>query len=83
MRTKFTGHDTTHVCKIKGAHAPHVRSWYTTQNYGRLQNFCTGRSGILNDGTKMSIRFVAKQTGDAYSPGYAVVEVEDTEKELR
>ncbi len=74
MRKKFEGHDTTHVCTVEGAHAPHVRSWYSTQNYGRLQNFCTGTSGTLEDGKKICVRFVKKQTGDAYSPGYCEVE---------
>ncbi len=76
MRIKFMGHDTTHVCTVDTTHAPHVRSHYTSQNYGKLVNFCTGRSGTLDDGSKMSIKIVAKETGDAYSPGYAVCETE-------
>ena len=42
--------DISHICKIKGVHAPHNMGSYDTVNYGELQGFCLGTEGNTPNG---------------------------------
>jgi hypothetical protein len=68
----FIGHNTTHVCEIEEPHEPHVRGQYHTVCYGWLENFCTGKSGIVSDGRRLVIKRDVR-SGNAHHPGSAVV----------
>lgn len=55
-------------CDNEKPHLPHVKSHYNTVCWGDLENFCTGKSGILPDGRTLKIRITDMSSGNAAVP---------------